>query len=73
MFFVCGPEREVSRGPLPPFVGRRGLGKQCSMALFRQDPCDPTDPSESGIIRGSVPVELRGNCSELLTTSQVII
>lgn len=47
-------------GPLPPFVGRRGLGKQCSMALYRQDPCDAADQSEPGIIRGSLPLELRG-------------
>ncbi|KAF4087092.1 hypothetical protein AMELA_G00091760 [Ameiurus melas] len=54
-------EHQTAMGPLPPFVGRRGLGKQCSMALYRQDPRDPADQSEPqpGIIRGSLPLELR--------------
>ncbi|GAA6071566.1 uncharacterized protein LOC113654540 isoform X1, partial [Tachysurus ichikawai] len=52
---------QTAVGPLPPFIGRRGLGKQCSMAHHRQDPRDPADQSESqpGIIRGSLPLELR--------------
>ncbi|KAB5577215.1 hypothetical protein PHYPO_G00207360 [Pangasianodon hypophthalmus] len=54
-------EHQTAMGPLPPFVGRRGLGKQCSMAIYRQDPRDPADPSEPqlAIIRGSLPLELR--------------
>ncbi|KAF5895297.1 stress response protein NST1-like isoform X4, partial [Clarias magur] len=54
-------EHQTAVGLLPPFVGRRGLGKQCSMALYRQDPRDPADQPESqpGIIRGTLPLELR--------------
>ncbi|XP_027020552.2 uncharacterized protein LOC113654540 isoform X1 [Tachysurus fulvidraco] len=54
-------KEQTAVGPLPPFIGRRGLGKQCSMAHHRQDPHDTADQSESqpGIIRGSLPLELR--------------
>ncbi|KAK3543554.1 hypothetical protein QTP70_023881 [Hemibagrus guttatus] len=54
-------KEQTAVGPLPPFIGRRGLGKQCSMAYYRQDPHDPADQSEPqpGIIRGSLPLELR--------------
>ncbi|XP_046694900.1 uncharacterized protein KIAA2012 homolog isoform X1 [Silurus meridionalis] len=52
---------QTAVGPLPPFKGRRGLGKQCSMAIYRQDPCNPADQSDPqpGIIRGSLPLELK--------------
>ncbi|KAM9487228.1 uncharacterized protein KIAA2012 homolog [Clarias gariepinus] len=54
-------EHQTAVGLLPPFIGRRGLGKQCSMALHRQDPRDPADQSEPqpGVIRGILPLELR--------------
>ncbi|KAL6484576.1 hypothetical protein MHYP_G00066210 [Metynnis hypsauchen] len=52
-------EHQTAPGLLPPLVGRRGPGKQSSMALYRQDPLDPADQSESGIIRGSLPLVLR--------------
>ncbi|XP_036430520.1 uncharacterized protein LOC118810670 [Colossoma macropomum] len=54
-------EYQTAPGLLPPLVGRRGPGKQSSMALYRQDPLDPTDQSESqpGITRGSLPLVLR--------------
>ncbi|XP_058246804.1 uncharacterized protein KIAA2012 [Hemibagrus wyckioides] len=54
-------KEQTAVGPLPPFIGRRGLGKQCSMAYYRQDPRDPADQSEPqpGIIRGSLPLELK--------------
>ncbi|KAI2660516.1 hypothetical protein H4Q32_008101 [Labeo rohita] len=33
-------------GPLPPLVGRRGPGKQSSMAVYRQNLHDPADETE---------------------------
>uniref|UniRef100_A0A3B1JZ43 Uncharacterized protein n=1 Tax=Astyanax mexicanus TaxID=7994 RepID=A0A3B1JZ43_ASTMX len=54
-------ENQTIPGPLPPFIGRKGPGKQSSMALYRQDPGETADQTEprSGIIRGSLPLELR--------------
>ncbi|KTF94702.1 hypothetical protein cypCar_00002087, partial [Cyprinus carpio] len=48
-------------GPLPPLVGRRGPGKQSSMAVYRQNLHDPVDTTETqtGITRGCLPLELR--------------
>uniref|UniRef100_A0A8C2C497 Uncharacterized protein n=1 Tax=Cyprinus carpio TaxID=7962 RepID=A0A8C2C497_CYPCA len=48
-------------GPLPPLVGRRGPGKQSSMAVYRQNLHDPADTTETqtGITRGCLPLELR--------------
>ncbi|KAF4109440.1 uncharacterized protein KIAA2012 isoform X2 [Onychostoma macrolepis] len=48
-------------GPLPPLVGRRGPGKQSSMAVYRQSLHDPADTSETqtGNTRGCIPLELR--------------
>nr|XP_055072213.1 trichohyalin [Misgurnus anguillicaudatus] len=48
-------------GPLPPLVGRRGPGKQSSMAVYSQNLHDPTDTTEpqTGNIRGCLPPELR--------------
>ncbi|XP_026074539.1 uncharacterized protein KIAA2012 homolog isoform X2 [Carassius auratus] len=48
-------------GPLPPLVGRRGPGKQSSMAVYRQNLHDPEDTTETqtGITRGCLPLELR--------------
>lgn len=50
-------------GPLPPLVGRRGPGKQSSMAVYRQNLHDPADETEgqTGNTRGCLPLELRGN------------
>ncbi|CAM4605138.1 unnamed protein product [Leuciscus chuanchicus] len=48
-------------GPLPPLVGRRGPGKQSSMAVYRQNLHDPADTTEAqtGNTRGCLPPELR--------------
>ncbi|XP_043104126.1 trichohyalin isoform X2 [Puntigrus tetrazona] len=48
-------------GPLPPLVGRRGPGKQSSMAVYRQNLHDPADTPETqtGHTRGCIPLELR--------------
>ncbi|XP_050974425.1 titin homolog isoform X2 [Labeo rohita] len=48
-------------GPLPPLVGRRGPGKQSSMAVYRQNLHDPADETEgqTGNTRGCLPLELR--------------
>ncbi|KAK2905207.1 hypothetical protein Q8A67_007006 [Cirrhinus molitorella] len=48
-------------GPLPPLVGRRGPGKQSSMAVYRQNLHDPADETEAqtGNTRGCLPLELR--------------
>ncbi|XP_073668095.1 uncharacterized protein KIAA2012 homolog isoform X2 [Paramisgurnus dabryanus] len=48
-------------GPMPPLVGRRGPGKQSSMAVYSQNLHDPTDTTEpqTGNIRGCLPPELR--------------
>ncbi|KAK7153885.1 hypothetical protein R3I94_007291 [Phoxinus phoxinus] len=48
-------------GPLPPLVGRRGPGKQSSMAVYRQSLHDPADTTEAqtGNTRGCLPPELR--------------
>ncbi|KAG7463715.1 hypothetical protein MATL_G00179530 [Megalops atlanticus] len=56
-----GEEDTSPLGVLPPLGGRRGPGKQSSMALFRQDLFDPRDlqDPETGVVRGSLPVELR--------------
>ncbi|XP_076849899.1 uncharacterized protein KIAA2012 homolog isoform X2 [Brachyhypopomus gauderio] len=51
-------EHQTTPGLLPPIAGHRGPGKQSSMAAYRQDPVDQTE-SQSGIIRGSLPLELR--------------
>ncbi|KAJ8405351.1 hypothetical protein AAFF_G00318240 [Aldrovandia affinis] len=51
-------------GVLPPMGGRKGPGKQSSMAFFGQDSfdthdiCDPHN-LQTGAVRGSLPVELR--------------
>ncbi|XP_057184212.1 uncharacterized protein LOC130550728 isoform X2 [Triplophysa rosa] len=49
------------RGPLPPLMGRRGPGKQSSMAVYSQSVQDPADTEEAqtGNIRGCLPPELR--------------
>ncbi|KAI1898300.1 hypothetical protein AGOR_G00070900 [Albula goreensis] len=57
-------EEDVSLGVLPPLGGRKGPGKQSSMALYRQEPLDPHDLCDphnlqTGSVRGSLPVELR--------------
>ncbi|KAG9340849.1 hypothetical protein JZ751_020042 [Albula glossodonta] len=57
-------EEDASLGVLPPLGGRKGPGKQSSMALFRQEPLDPHDLCDphnlqTGSVRGSLPVELR--------------
>ncbi|TSK92874.1 hypothetical protein Baya_5588 [Bagarius yarrelli] len=54
-------EQWTNMGSMPPFISRRGLGKQCSMARYRQDQRDSADQSEPqpAIIRGSIPLELR--------------
>ncbi|KAJ8352310.1 hypothetical protein SKAU_G00237860 [Synaphobranchus kaupii] len=60
-----GKENSPFLGVFPPLGGRKGPGKQSSMALFRQDPltgpndcCDP-DNLQTAVVRGIVPVELR--------------
>ncbi|XP_072541791.1 uncharacterized protein KIAA2012 homolog isoform X2 [Salminus brasiliensis] len=57
-------EHQSTPGTLPPFIGRKGPGKQSSMALYRQDPCEPADQPRSGIIRGSLPLELRDDTDD---------
>ncbi|XP_035265920.1 uncharacterized protein LOC118223462 isoform X3 [Anguilla anguilla] len=59
-----GKEDFPSLGVLPPLGGRKGPGKQSSMALFRQDLTDPhdcCDPDnlQTAVVRGTLPVELR--------------
>lgn len=65
MFF---PDKNPPLGPLPPLVGRRGPGKQSSMAVYSQSLQDPADTEEAqtGNIRGCLPPQLRGNwCASL--------
>ncbi|XP_048095509.1 uncharacterized protein LOC125292329 [Alosa alosa] len=56
-----GAALSPSLGTLPPLTGRRGPGKQSSMAAYRLNPPEPPEPGQSqpGIVRGSIPVELR--------------
>ncbi|XP_028847074.1 uncharacterized protein LOC114796759 [Denticeps clupeoides] len=56
-----GEEHPSSLVALPPLVGRKGPGKQSSMAIYRQDPHEPSEGSQSepSIVRGSLPLELR--------------
>ncbi|XP_069052642.1 uncharacterized protein KIAA2012 homolog isoform X3 [Lepisosteus oculatus] len=45
-------------GVLPPIIGKKGPGRQSSMAYFR-DPSKDQKDSQTGIIRGSIPEVLR--------------
>ncbi|XP_056610553.1 uncharacterized protein LOC130427264 isoform X2 [Triplophysa dalaica] len=58
---VVRSDAPEKRGPLPPLMGRRGPGKQSSMAVFSQSVQDPADAEEAqtGNIRGCLPPELR--------------
>ncbi|KAJ8282350.1 hypothetical protein COCON_G00048690 [Conger conger] len=58
-----GKEDISPLGMLPSLGGRKGPGKQSSMAIFRQDlsgpqDCDPDD-LQTAVVRGILPVELR--------------
>ncbi|XP_051998755.1 uncharacterized protein LOC127655151 [Xyrauchen texanus] len=58
---ALGTDQHLPQGPLPPLVGRRGPGKQSSMAVYRQnlhEPADTTEP-QTGNTRGCLPLELR--------------